>query len=77
MYFADIPGREIVAGVQEEGALPRSWGQGCRRLIEGGPGKDLIVMQSPLEGAGEARINRGPRAGLTASFTRHLRLKPS
>lgn len=77
MYFADIPGREIVAGVQEEEALPRSWGQGCRRLIKGGPGKDLIVRQSPWEGAEDARINRGSRAGLAASFTRHLRLKPS
>lgn len=30
MYFVDIPGREVVADVQEEEALPRSWGQGLR-----------------------------------------------
>lgn len=36
MYLVDIPGREIAAGVQEEEALPRSWGQGYKRFIEGG-----------------------------------------
>ena len=78
MYLVDIPGREIVADVQEEEALPRRWGQGLETTYRrrSNEGFDLLVRQSPWEGAEEARINRGSRAGLTASFTRDLRLKP-